>query len=182
MDWGCRRPACVLLAYKSPQRHEPPRRPHRRPWFGIFLIDAIHTNLRNGDGTQLWNVGDSTLTTMKMAHMVKADAAPDYGLSPRKRSASATASPTQPSELNTVATPAPSEPNSANTAAEFIAAPKGRPSHPVGPWCVNTWKRLATPAAPGLYCHPSGSKPFWATSPLPPMRLQPPRRHRFFAV
>lgn len=69
MDWGTRSPAAVALMYRMKSAGY---------WGGkylgagsIVLVDALHTNIRSPDGKELWNVGDRTLTTSKMAALVK---------------------------------------------------------------------------------------------------------------
>ena len=160
MDWGCRRPACVLLAYKAPRPMNLPDGRIAGPG-SIFLIDAIHTNLRNGDGTEMWNVGDSTLTTMKMADMVK-DMCANYGLSldavsKRHRVADAAIGAEHGNDNGSIGA------QLRKYGCEFIAAPKGQ--RPPG-WTMvrQMMEASGDPSAPGLYATPR-VKAFWATVP-----------------
>ena len=51
MDWGCRRPPRAA-GVQVPQRHDLPDGRIAGPG-SVFLIDCIHTNLRNGDSTEI---------------------------------------------------------------------------------------------------------------------------------
>jgi hypothetical protein len=69
LDWGTRAPSSLLLAYRMP----------RAGWWGgkylgqgsVVLVDEIYTSISTPDGTRLWNEGDRTITSTRMAEMAK---------------------------------------------------------------------------------------------------------------
>ena len=160
MDWGCRRPACVLLAYRSRLPMNLPDGRIAGPG-SVFLIDAIHTNLRNGDGTEMWNVGDSTLTTMRMAELVKALCL-KYGIDVRNiqkrhRVADAAIGAEHGGDTGSIGA------QLRKYGTEFVAAPKGR--RPPGWTLVRQYMEASgDPSAPGLFVTPR-CRAFWATIP-----------------
>lgn len=69
LDWGTRAPSAAALIYRTPTACE---------WDGrmlgaksLVLVDTIYTNTATPDGTPQWNTGDRTLTTTKMAGMIR---------------------------------------------------------------------------------------------------------------
>ena len=160
MDWGCRRPACVLMAYRTPVAMNLPQGKMAGPG-SVFLVDALHTNIRNGAGEDLWNTGDSTLTTSRMADMIR-DMTRRNGvdlsrISKRHRVADAAIGAEHGNDTGSIGA------QFRKYGCEFQAAPKGR--RPPGWTLVRTYMEAAgDPSAPGLYVCPK-VRAFWATIP-----------------
>ena len=160
MDWGCRRPACVLLAYRSPAQLKIGNGRVAAPG-SIFIVDCIHTNVKNGAGEELWNVGDTNLTTGSMTRRIEEMLA-RYGLrvkdiSKRHRVADAAIGAIHGGDTGSIGA------QFKKYGCEFIAAPKGK--RPPGWTMVKTLMEAAgDSSAPGLYCC-SRVRAFWQTLP-----------------
>ena len=159
MDWGCRRPACVLLAYRSPAQLKIGNGRVAAPG-SIFIVDCIHTNVKNGAGKS-WNVGDTNLTTGIMTRRIEEMLA-RYGLrvkdiSKRHRVADAAIGAIHGGDTGSIGA------QFKKYGCEFIAAPKGK--RPPGWTMVKTLMEAAgDSSAPGLYCC-SRVRAFWQTLP-----------------
>ena len=160
MDWGTRRPSCVLLAWRT---NKPVNLPEGRiaRAGSVFLVDAIHTNMRHADGSEAWNEGQRDLTTSKMADYIR-DLLGRYGLDissiPRShRVADAAIGAQLGSNDGSIGHQLKKQ------GVGFVAAPKGKRAP--GWALVRTYMEASgSPDAPGLYVTPRVGA-FWATIP-----------------
>ena len=160
MDWGTRRPSCVLLAWRSSGKVNLPD--GRIAGAGsVFVVDAIHTNRRHADGSEAWNEGIRELTTSAMATQIL-EMLERYGIDiatiPRLH------------RVADAAIGAQLGSNDGSIGAQlrkqgvgFVAAPKGKRAP--GWALLKTYLEASgSPDAPGLYVTPR-VKAFWATIP-----------------
>jgi hypothetical protein len=160
LDWGTRRPGAVVLAYRTPSQVNLPQ--GRMAGAGsVFLLDCIHTNVCQADGTPLWNVGDASMTTSKMAGLVK-DLMAKYGadlsvVPKRHRVADAAIGANHGGDTGSIGA------QLKKYDCPFIAAPKGRRAPG---WSVmrSYLEAAGDPSAPGLYVTPA-CEAFWSTIP-----------------
>jgi hypothetical protein len=159
LDFGTRAPSAVVLCFKARQAME---------WSGrhigagsVVIVDAIHTNIKAPDGQELWSQGDRTLTTTKLARMVKEmcrrNGVSVDQLSKRHRVADAAIGAELGNKDGSIGN------QLKDAGVHFIAAPKGR--RPPG-WTLmaSMLEAAGDPSAPGLYCCENVDS-FWATIP-----------------
>jgi hypothetical protein len=159
LDWGTRAPSSLLLAYRTPNAM----------WWGgkylgagsVVLLDEIYTNSTTTDGTRLWNEGDRSLTTSKLAQlargMCRSNGVEIEQIPRRHRVMDAALGAEMGHKDGSLGN------QLADEGVQFVAAPKGR--RPPG-WqlMARMMEAAGDPSVPALYATPQVES-FWATIP-----------------
>jgi len=159
LDWGTRAPSSLLLAYRLP----------RAEWWSgrylgagsVVLVDEVYTGITTPDGTRLWNEGDRTLTTTKMAALI--------GQLCRRNGLELPSIPLRQRVMDAAlgAEIGHKDGSLGNQLRQagcgFVAAPKGRRA-PGWQLIARMLEAASDPSVPGLYATPAVES-FWATVP-----------------